>query len=167
MVVCVVPARVYFPSPVRDPLQLRAVNPILVVASRPSHRLLAGMGFLRYSRSLHGSLLGCLLVSVVVSALPAVDVTSPPDGQERDLPSSTSTTSSFTCACESDAGVCPAGRTAKSSRCPPCGLVCAKQTGETCSLDQPCAKDFGLTCDPVSGTCRGELSKKWKSGETI
>ncbi|KAL3212498.1 hypothetical protein MRX96_007917 [Rhipicephalus microplus] len=62
------------------------------------------------------------------------------------------------CACGADVSKCPAGRTAKTpSRCPPCGLVCARHTGEACSLDEPCAKDFGLSCDPVSFTCKGKL----------
>ncbi|XP_070385855.1 uncharacterized protein [Dermacentor albipictus] len=62
------------------------------------------------------------------------------------------------CACGADVAKCPAGRTAKTpSRCPPCGLVCARQTGEACSVDEPCAKDFGLSCDPVSFTCKGKL----------
>ncbi|KAH7940983.1 hypothetical protein HPB49_008655 [Dermacentor silvarum] len=61
------------------------------------------------------------------------------------------------CACGADVAKCPAGRTAKTpSRCPPCGLVCARQTGEACSVDEPCAKDFGLSCDPVSFTCKAD-----------
>ncbi|KAH6926563.1 hypothetical protein HPB50_019770 [Hyalomma asiaticum] len=59
------------------------------------------------------------------------------------------------CACGADVSKCPAGRTAKTpSRCPPCGLVCARHTGEACSVDEPCAKDFGLSCDPISFTCK-------------
>lgn len=62
------------------------------------------------------------------------------------------------CACGADVSKCPAGRTAKTpSRCPPCGLVCARHTGEACSVDEPCAKDFGLSCDPISLTCKGKL----------
>ncbi|KAH9375618.1 hypothetical protein HPB48_016049 [Haemaphysalis longicornis] len=103
-----------------------------------------------------------LSVSFVVTARawPTLDSASPsssldPNG-DADTAGRGATGLATICACGADVSKCPAGRTAKTpNRCPPCGMVCARQTGEPCSVDEPCAKDFGLSCDPVSNTCKG------------
>ncbi|XP_077537764.1 uncharacterized protein LOC144149908 isoform X3 [Haemaphysalis longicornis] len=105
-----------------------------------------------------------LSVSFVVTARawPTLDSASPsssldPNG-DADTAGRGATGLATICACGADVSKCPAGRTAKTpNRCPPCGMVCARQTGEPCSVDEPCAKDFGLSCDPVSNTCKGKL----------
>ncbi|XP_077521428.1 uncharacterized protein LOC144132706 isoform X3 [Amblyomma americanum] len=107
-------------------------------------------------------LLVVLSVAVVspASAWPTLDSSSPSldANGDADTAGRGATGLPVVCACGADVSKCPAGRTAKTpSRCPPCGLVCARQTGEACSVDEPCAKDFGLSCDSVSLTCKGKL----------
>lgn len=53
-----------------------------------------------------------------------------------------------------DPSECVGGRTAADPNCP-CREVCARQTGQSCSLEEPCDEEFGLHCNLQNNTCTG------------
>ncbi len=62
------------------------------------------------------------------------------------------------CLCEEkvrlDSGSCPGRRIITKPSCN-CQLICAKQSGESCSEQTPCDTDFGFQCNPDIGVCEG------------
>lgn len=53
-----------------------------------------------------------------------------------------------------DFGSCPGRRLISKPSCS-CQLICAKQSGESCSSQTPCDTDFGFECNPDIGVCQG------------
>ncbi|XP_064484576.1 putative epidermal cell surface receptor isoform X2 [Ornithodoros turicata] len=115
-------------------------------------------------RLLISTALVVVFVLVPVSSLPTTGSAAAPSSPVSSLDENSSATKSdneagvsvLKCACGVDVSDCPAGRTAKTTKCP-CGLMCARLTGEKCSSDEPCAKEFGLSCDPVGLICKGKI----------
>ncbi len=53
-----------------------------------------------------------------------------------------------------DSGLCLGRRIIAKPNCN-CQLICAKQSGESCSSQTPCDTDFGFECNPDIGVCEG------------